>query len=430
MNLNDKTEETVLGTLLSYPNAYFEFADVLKGSFYKSENEILFETIEKIAFEGDEVNEINVLQQIKKDGNLKKVPPFYVMDLPKGSINNLETLSLRLKEQRLKRDINNLGLELSQIAVDDKKDIFDTLDYLNDRSFEISTSMDLKKQKSNAEVLFDITTSIQNATKEKGITGVPTGFDIQDNFFGGWQKSNLIILAARPGMGKTAKALIDAKNAVIDYNKRVIFFSLEMSNEQLLKRLICTEGMIDNEKLKRGNLNELDWENYNEALAVLENENLILVDDCYSIREIINRIKKERLKGDIDMIVIDYLQLIEGKGFNKEDQVSRISRRCKKLSKEMDCPVIALSQLSRKCDDRAGGRPQLSDLRDSGAIEQDADVVVFMYRPEYYGITSGENGEDLTNKAFGLVAKNRNGGLIDLEYKFNGKYFLFQEDLY
>ena len=266
--------------------------------------------------------------------------------------------------------------------------------------------------------------------KEEGLTGVPTGFTELDRLTSGWQQSDLIIVAARPGMGKTSFTLALARNAAMDFGKGVALFSLEMSNVQLVQRLISMEAEISGSKMRSGQLEDYEWTQLNGVIEKMS-EVPIFIDDTAGINIFELRAKCRRLKmqHDIQMVVIDYLQLMSGGGDNKgnrEQEISMISRGLKSLAKELSVPVIALSQLSRAVETRGGTkRPQLSDLRESGAIEQDADIVSFIYRPEYYGILEDEEGNSLKGTGEIIIAKHRNGALDTVRLRFTDKFAKF-----
>ena len=269
--------------------------------------------------------------------------------------------------------------------------------------------------------------------KEGGLSGVPSGFSKLDGITSGWQKSDLIICAARPGMGKTAFALTMARNIAVEHNIGVAVFSLEMSSEQLVNRLISSESEIEAGKLRKGDLADHEWIQLHSKIKGLSKAP-IFIDDTPAISVFELRAKARRLvkKHNIKMIVIDYLQLMTagGKGGNREQEISTISRSLKGIAKELGIPVMALSQVNRALEQRSGigsKRPMLSDLRESGAIEQDADIVTFIYRPQYYKIQEWENGESCLGQAEIIVAKHRNGGLADVRLKFKGQFAKFSD---
>jgi replicative DNA helicase len=266
-----------------------------------------------------------------------------------------------------------------------------------------------------------------------GLTGVPSGFTDLDKLTNGWQKSDLIIVAARPGMGKTAFVVSAARNAAVEFNKGVAIFSLEMASVQLVNRLISSEAEITSEKLKTGKLEDYEWHQLHSRITKLNNAPIFIDDTpALSLLELRSKCRKLKAQYDIQMVIIDYLQLMSGDksqsggGGNREQEISSISRGLKALAKELQVPVIALSQLSRSVETRGGDkRPQLSDLRESGAIEQDADMVVFLYRPAYYKIEQDETGRDVSNLGEVIIAKHRSGSLDSAWLKFVGPYTKF-----
>ena len=266
---------------------------------------------------------------------------------------------------------------------------------------------------------------------EDSLTGCPSGFSALDRLTGGWQKSDLIIVAARPSMGKTAFTLSLARNAAVDFKKAVAVFSLEMSAQQIVKRLISAETEIPAEKIIKGHLVEHEMIQLVKLSGRLS-EAPIFIDDTPAINifELRSKCRRLKMQHDIQLIVIDYLQLMTtsevGKGGNREQEISQISRSLKSIAKELNIPIIALSQLSRKVEDRGGTkRPMLSDLRESGAIEQDADLVCFLYRPEYYGLDVDENGNPTKGIAEVIIAKHRNGALENVRVRFIDKFIKF-----
>jgi len=270
--------------------------------------------------------------------------------------------------------------------------------------------------------------------QKDGLTGVPSGFTALDRVTSGWQKSDLVIIAARPAMGKTAFVLSVLRNAAVDHNKPVAIFSLEMSSVQLVNRLISAEAELDSEKIKKGSLADHEWAQLVHKTARLSKAPLFVDDTpALSILELRAKCRKLKAQHDIQMVVIDYLQLMSGdsknggQGGNREQEIASISRALKKIAKELSIPVIALSQLSRAVETRGGDkRPQLSDLRESGSIEQDADMVMFLYRPEYYGFTE-QDGLPTAGVGEVIIAKHRNGSLENVKLRFIGKYTKFTD---
>jgi replicative DNA helicase len=288
----------------------------------------------------------------------------------------------------------------------------------------------------------DLRSAMQMAIKElenkkdhkDGLTGVPTGFSSLDRMTSGWQRSDLVIVAARPAMGKTAFSLSLLRNAAVDFGRPVAIFSLEMSTLQLVDRLISSEAEIESAKLKTGRMQDWEMEQLNKKVEKMR-EAKIFIDDTPALSILELRAKARRLKAQskIELIVIDYLQLMAGdttknSGGNREQEIASISRALKQLAKELDVPIIALSQLSRAVETRGGDKkPQLSDLRESGAIEQDADMVIFLYRPEYYGITEDAEGRPTQGMGEIIIAKHRNGSLGSVNLKFIGKFTKFAD---
>ena len=310
------------------------------------------------------------------------------------------------------------------------------LDTAETKLFEVTQGNIKKSSESAKDLVRQAVDKIQEISNQEGMSGLATGFTKLDALTSGWQPSDLIIIAARPGMGKTAFVISMAKNMAIDFNKAVAVFSLEMSSVQLITRMISSETGLTSEKLRKGNLEAHEWEQLNVKIKNLT-EAPIFIDDTPSLSIFDLRAKARRLvsQHDIKIIIIDYLQLMtagnQGKNSgNREQEISTISRNLKALAKELNIPVIALSQLSRAVETRGGSkRPLLSDLRESGAIEQDADIVSFIYRPEYYGLTEWDDDDHSPCEGQGefIVAKHRNGGLDNIRLKFVGHLAKFAD---
>jgi replicative DNA helicase len=308
-------------------------------------------------------------------------------------------------------------------SYDETKDVFEVLNEAENGLFKI-TEGNLKKSYTSVkdavhEAIEEITIASQN---KDGVSGVPSGFTELDRLTSGWQKSDMIVLAARPGMGKTAFVLSMARNTAVEYGQGVAVFSLEMSSVQLTKRLMAMETGLSSEKLKKGFTEQKDWDQLHENIGKLADAP-IFIDDTPALSIFELRAKCRRLKSqhDIQLVIIDYLQLMTAgiKSGNREQEISMISRSIKEIAKELNVPIIALSQLSRSVETRGGDkRPMLSDLRESGAIEQDADMVCFIYRPEYYGLVEDENGMPTEGVGEIIVAKHRNGSLDTVKLKF------------
>jgi replicative DNA helicase len=366
------------------------------------------------------VDLLTVTEEVKKEGALETIGgAYYLVELTNrvASAANIEFHARIIAQKHIQRELIRISTTVIKDAYEDTTDVFDLLDKAEQGLFEITEQNLSRGSESMSSLVTKAVKQLEEmAGNESGLTGVPSGFTALDRITSGWQPSDLIIVAARPGMGKTSYTLAVARNAAMDFGKGVAFFSLEMSNVQLVQRLISMEAEIPGSKLRSGQLEDYEWQQLNSAIEKLS-EAPIFIDDTPGINVFELRAKCRRLKmqHDIQMVVIDYLQLMTGgsdqKG-NREQEISMISRSLKGLAKELNIPVIALSQLSRAVETRGGAkRPQLSDLRESGAIEQDADIVSFIYRPEYYQIMEDEEGNSLKDVSEIIIAKHRNGSL-------------------
>jgi replicative DNA helicase len=428
-------EEAVLGALMLDKDALTTVIDILRPeSFYIAAHQTIYKCIMKLFEKMQPVDLLTVTEEVKKLGELEKIGgAYYLVELTNrvASAANIEYHARIIAQKHIQRELIRISTGVIQEAYEDTTDVFDLLDKAEQGLFQI-TEQNLSR---GSETMSSLVTKAvkkleEMAGKEEGLTGVPTGFTALDRLTSGWQPSDLIIVAARPGMGKTSYTLAIARNAAMDFGKGVAFFSLEMSNVQLVQRLISMEAEIPGAKLRSGQLEDYEWQQLNSAIEKLS-EAPIFIDDTPGINVFELRAKCRRLKmqHDIQMIIIDYLQLMTGgsdqKG-NREQEISMISRSLKGLAKELNVPVIALSQLSRAVETRGGAkRPQLSDLRESGAIEQDADIVSFIYRPEYYQILEDEEGNSLKGVGEIIIAKHRNGALDSVKLKFMSEFAKF-----
>ncbi len=431
-------EEAVLGAMLVDRKGVDEVIDILKPEvFYKESHGIIYEAINALFHEAQPIDLLTVSAQLRKTGNLELAGgDLALIQLTQkiASSAHIEYHARIILQKYIQRSLIQLSAEIIEESYEETADVFDLLDRAESRLYDV-TQGNLKKGSETAQKLvLDAIKSIQNISNQQGISGVPTGFDKLDKLTSGWQPSDLIIIAARPAMGKTAFILSMAKNMSIDHNQPVAFFSLEMSGEQLIKRLISSETGLSSEKLRTGQLEKHEWEQLTTKVKRLEKAPLF-IDDTPSLSIFDLRAKARRLSSQygIKIIFIDYLQLMttgSTKGGNREQEISTISRNLKALAKELNIPVIALSQLSRAVESRPGNskRPLLSDLRESGAIEQDADIVSFIYRPEYYKLETWDDEEASPTKdqAEIIVAKHRNGGLDNIRLKFVGKLGKFE----
>lgn len=431
-------EEAVLGALMLEKDALTEVVEILKPeTFYKNAHQKIYSAIETLFSKSDPVDILTVTNQLRQQGDLEQVGGAYaVANLTHKvqSAANIEMHARLLLELYIKRELIQVSGKIQEEAFKPTTDAFEILDTMEQELFNIS-ELNIRKNYAKMSTLMmeaiDDLEKKRNDNKE-GLTGVPSGFSALDRFTSGWQPSDMIICAARPAMGKTAFCLNILRNAAVLFDKPVAVFSLEMSSLQLIKRLMSAEGEIDSEKIRSGKLQEHEWAQLIQKTSELAKAS-IFIDDTPALSILELRAKARRLKSqnDIALIVIDYLQLMSGdvkKTGNREQEIASISRSLKQLAKELDIPVIALSQLSRAVETRGGDkRPQLSDLRESGAIEQDADMVMFLYRPEYYEITEDAEGQSVQGLAEIIIAKHRNGGTGSVPLKFIQKFTKFTD---
>ena len=431
-------EDAVLGALMLERDAYAIVCDLLRSeSFYDPGNQKIYAAINKLGVMQQPIDMLTVTQQLRADGALDDVGgPVRISELTSNvaSAAHIEYHARIVAQKFLARRLISFCSEIEKKSFDESYDIDDLLQEAEGKLFEISQG-NLKKDFTQIDpVINSAMEQIEAAGKrESGLSGLQTGFHNLDKLTSGWQNSDLIIIAARPAMGKTAFVLSMAKNMAVDYNTPVAIFSLEMSNLQLVNRLISNVCEIEGEKIKSGRLSRQEWEQLNSRVRSLFSAPLY-VDDSPSLSILELRTKARRLVKEhgVKIIIIDYLQLMNATGMkfgSREQEVSMISRSLKQLAKELNIPVIALSQLSRKVEERNDGnkRPQLSDLRESGAIEQDADIVCFIHRPEYYtrSTTDAEN-RDIRGMAEFIVAKHRSGSVDDIEMTFVARFARFQ----
>ncbi|MGF1533329.1 MAG: replicative DNA helicase [Bernardetiaceae bacterium] len=430
-------EEAVLGALMIEKDALDQVVDILKPeSFYKEAHQLVYQAILTLFNEGTPIDLLTVTEQLRKTGDLQRVGGAYAVTELTNKINasaHLSTHARIVSEKYIRREMIQTTIDVQREAYEDRTDVFDLLDRAQKRLFDIAEVNVRKNYVDMKSILQEAIKELQNKKDHKdGLTGVGTGFPSLDRVTAGWQNSDLIIIAARPGMGKTSFILSAVRNAAVEFEKSVAVFSLEMSALQLAMRLISSESEIESNKIKNGKLADYEWEQLLQKTDRLA-EAKIFIDDTASISILEVRAKCRRLKAQygIDLVVIDYLQLMSGdsgKGGNREQEIAGISRSLKQLAKELNIPVIALAQLSRAVETRGGDKkPMLSDLRESGSIEQDSDQVLFLYRPEYYEITQDEEGNPTKDCADVIIAKNRHGALETIRLKFEGRYTKFKD---
>jgi replicative DNA helicase len=419
-------EEVVLGAMMIDKKGVDEVIDILNSeAFYKEGHQYIFDAILTLFENSEPIDLLTVSSQLKKDNRLELAGgDFYLISLTQkvSSSAHIEFHARIILQKYIQRSL----IKISNEIIEESKDVFDLLDKAEAKLYDV-TQGNIKKSSETAQSLvIQAKKKIEAISNKDGLSGIPSGFDKIDKLTSGWQESDLVIIAARPGMGKTALTLSMARNIAVNQNIPVAFFSLEMSSVQLITRLISSETGLSSEKLRTGRLEKHEWEQLNVKVKSLEKAPLY-IDDSPSLSIFDLRAKARRLSSQhgIKLLIVDYLQLMtiggNNKSGNREQEISTISRNLKALAKELSIPVIALSQLSRAVETRGGSkRPILSDLRESGAIEQDADIVSFIYRPEYYKIDEWDDDDrsSTEGQAELIVAKHRNGGLDNLRLKF------------
>ena len=432
-------EELVIGAMMIDKKGVDEVIDILHPEvFYKQSHKLIYSAILNLFEQQEPIDLKTVSFQLKKDANLNLVGgDIYLVELTQkvSSSAHIEFHSRIILQKFIQRKLIEISSEIIESSYDETTDVFDLLDSAESKIYDISQG-NIKKNSQTAEnLVIAAKKKIEEISKKEGLSGIPSGFNEIDKLTSGWQQSDLIIIAARPGMGKTAFTLSMARNMSVENNIPVAFFSLEMSALQLITRLISSETGLNSEKLRTGKLEKFEWEQLNVKVSSLESAPLY-IDDTPSLSIFELRAKARRLASShgIKLIIIDYLQLMNigssNKVGNREQEISTISRNLKALAKELDIPVIALSQLSRAVETRGGTkRPILSDLRESGAIEQDADIVSFLYRPEYYGINEWDDEMKTPSEGQGefIVAKHRNGALDSIKLKFIANLGKFED---
>lgn len=428
-------EEAVLGAMLIEPSCVDQAMEELNpGCFYDPRHRMIFEAMSSLVTEHTAVDIITCSSKLKEQGNLEAVGgPVALANLSEnvGSAAHMEYYVKILKQKTIQRDLISASHEILKDAFDDSIKVDELIDKAQTKVYEAIQSNVRREIQNIGSIINEALSDIQQQQGNTGVTGVPSGFPSIDRVTMGWQKSDLVILAARPSVGKTAFALNLARNAAVDHDMPVAVFSLEMSSIQLAKRLMTSETGITADKIKGGvKLEPFEWEQMEYKLKGLSKAPLY-IDDTPGIQLMEFRTKAKNLvknKG-VRMIIVDYLQLMQGptelRGM-REQEVAAISRTLKATAKELEIPIIALSQLSRASVQRTGGngKPQLSDLRESGSIEQDADMVIFIHRPDYIGMS--ENPED-REKTQIIIAKHRNGETLDIDMTFKSDQVRFME---
>lgn len=420
-------EEAVLGALLLDKNAVVIVMEILKPeSFYTDAHQNIYRAVLDLYRNSRPIDLLTVTEQLKTDGNLEKVGGgYYLVEISNrvASAANIEYHARIIEQKHIQRQLIHISTETIRQAYEDSTDVFELQDAVDTKLFAIRSFSNGGKVNTTTDLGRLVLENLVARQQHKGLVGVPTGIYDLDQKIGGYQNSDLVIVAARPGMGKTAYVISVMLNAALTYKKKIGFFSLEMSPEQIGNRMVAQIADIDLEHMKNGKLEDWQWDKIGKAIEKLDTAE-IYVDDTAAISVMDLRTKARMMKTryGVDMVVIDYLQLMTGgadKSGNREREIATISRSLKQLAKELNIPVVALAQLSRAVETRGGSkRPQLSDLRESGAIENDADVIQFLYRPEYYQITEDAHGNSLKGIAEIITSKHRNGSLSTIQAKF------------
>ncbi len=422
-------EEAVLGALMLEKDSIIAVQEfVTPDAFYTEEHRLIYKAIEELSTELKPVDLFTVTERLKVKKELKKVGgAAYLAQLTQkvGSAANVEFHAKIIAQKYVQRELIRSATEIQRRSYDESTDVTALIGYAEGEIFKVAEGHVKRSVQSSKDILARALAQIEEASKNtSAFNGVPSGFTAIDRVTLGWQLSDLIIVAARPSMGKTAFVLTMARNMAVDHEAGVAFFSLEMSSVQLMMRLIVAETGLNGNDVKSGRLTPEQWRHLESATKPLGSAPLFIDDTpALSVFEFRSKARRLKIHNDIKIIIIDYLQLMTGnqdsKG-NREQEVAFISRTLKAIAKELNVPVICASQLSRANESRSAGqrRPMLSDLRESGAIEQDADIVAFIHRPEYYGINQDENGMPTAGMAEIIIAKHRNGAVCDVNLRF------------
>lgn len=418
-------EEAVLGAIMLEDHCVsLVTAKLIPDHFYRIEHQHIFRAIQELAEKDSPIDILTVTAKCKENGILDMVGgPYFISQLTDriGSSANVEFHSDIIRQKALAREQIRFFGEGYEMAFDETVDPIDTNDYISMGAERLATSVSFAKRHTNTELVNQVITNAEMARENGGIIGLPTGIHERDRVTKGLQGGKLYIKAARPSMGKSADALCEALHIAIELKLPVAFFSLEMGGMELMQRAISSLSEINLTKITEGDLTKEEWGIINTQARIITDSPLVIIDNIMSLTEIKAESRMLKETKGIKAVFIDYLQLIEHKtsgGGTRENVVSEISRSLKLMAKKLDVPVVALSQLSRSVETRGGEKiPMLSDLRESGAIEQDADLVEFLYRPEYYGVDEF-NGKSSYGMAVSIIAKNRGGSLANIEMRF------------
>ena len=423
-----EAEQAILGSMLLEKEIVPVIAEIITGEdFYREDNREIFDAIMDLFNKGEPVDVVTVPERLKIKGLLERIGGYdYIISLANSvpTTANAKNYAHIVEEKAILRRLIKASNDIVNMGYESSKEVSHILDTAEKNIFDILQKRNIKGYLPIKDVLIEAFNRLEELYNKKGfITGVPTRFIDLDYKTSGLQNSDLILVAARPSMGKTSLALNIAQNVGVFSKIPVAIFSMEMSKEQIVNRMLCSEAMIDSQKIRTGKINENDWEKIANTLGPLS-EAPIYIDDTPGITmtEIRAKCRRMKLEKNIGLIIIDYLQLMQGsrRFENRQQEISELSRSLKILAKEINVPVVTLSQLSRSPEARSDHRPMLSDLRDSGAIEQDADIVIFIYRDDYYNPDSED--KDIAEL---IVAKHRNGSTGTIKLKWFGEYTKF-----
>lgn len=426
-----EAEQAILGCMLTDKDSVISAVEILKeDAFYREDNRAIYSAILSLYSRSEPIDIITVKAELTEQGNIERVGGLeYLASLPERvpTTANVEKYIKIVDEKAMLRRLINTSNELIALGYDETEDVDNIMDMAEKKVFELAQKKNTKGYSSIKDVLVESYAKLEELYNSKGkLSGIPTGFKDLDSITSGLHNSDLLIVAARPAMGKSAFAINLAANVAIKAKKGVVIFNLEMSKDQVGNRILCSEALVDSNKIRTGLLEDNDWMKLASALTTLSDAPIYIDDTAgISITEIRAKCRKLKLEKDIGLIVIDYLQLIQGnagKNASREQEISGISRSLKILAKELNVPVIALSQLSRSVESRTDKRPMLSDLRESGAIEQDADIVIFLYRDDYYNQDSEKK-----NVAEVILAKHRGGSTGTVEMAWLPSYTKFAD---
>lgn len=427
-----ESEQSILGSILLDKDAIITVTETIKpDDFYKEAHKIIYECMITLSNKGEPIDLITLTEELRKQGHLNDIGGIsYITSLSTivPTTSNVKYYADIVKEKSVLRKLIKASNEIINLGYSGATKIEDVLEQAEKSIFDISQEKTSDDFKSINLVLMDAYDMIEKLyTNKSDVTGITTGFKDLNKKINGLQRTDLILIAARPAMGKTAFSLNLVQNAALKGDASVVVFSLEMSKEQLVQRMLSSQSSVELKKIKTGTLNDNDWPRIIDAMAVLSDAK-IHIDDTPGIKisELRSKCRKLKIEKGLDLVLIDYLQLMEGEGNNesRQQEISKISRSLKILAKELNCPVVALSQLSRAPEQRADHRPMLSDLRESGAIEQDADIVMFLYRDEYYHADS-----ESKNIGEVIIAKNRHGETGSVELVWLGEVQRFGDKL-